>query len=41
MPVPFGPAPICECSRSSNSLAGRSVRWMMKVQPSRSVSARI
>ena len=29
------------CSASSSSLAGRSVRWMVKLQPSRSVSARI
>ena len=35
------PAPMRLCSASSSSLAGRSVRWMMKLQPSRSVSARI
>ena len=34
-------APMRECSTSSNSLAGRSVRWTAKLQPSRSVSARI
>ena len=40
-PVPPGPAPMRVCSASRSSLAGRSVRWMMKLQPSRSVSARI
>ena len=34
-------APIRACSASKSSLAGRSVRWMVKLQPSRSVSARI
>ena len=34
-------APMRECSTSSSSLAGRSVRWTAKVQPSRSVSLRM
>ncbi len=33
--------PMRACSASSSSLGGRSVRWMVKLQPSRSVSARI
>ena len=39
--VPGGGAPSRACSASSSSVAGRSVRWMVKLQPSRSVSARI
>ena len=35
------PSPMRACSASSSSLAGRSVRWMAKLQPSRSVSARM
>ena len=35
------PSPMRACSASSSSFAGRSVRWMVKLQPSRSVSARI
>ena len=34
-------APMRACSASRSSLAGRSVRWMVKLQPRRSVSARI
>ena len=39
--APGGGAPMRACSASSSSVAGRSVRWMVKLQPSRSVSARI
>ena len=35
------PSPMRACSASSSSFAGRSVRWMVKLQPSRAVSARI
>ena len=38
---PGGGAPMRACSASSSSVAGRSVRWMAKLQPSLSVSARI
>ena len=39
--APGGGAPMRACSASSSSVAGRSVRWMAKLQPSLSVSARI
>src|SRR5262249_26860770 len=39
--APGGGAPRRACSASSSSVAGRSVRWMVKLQPSLSVSARI
>ena len=35
------PSPMRACSAISSSLAGRSVRWMVKLQPSLAVSARI
>src|SRR4029079_20952 len=37
--APGGGAPNRACSASSSSVAGRSVRWMVKLQPSLSVSA--
>ncbi len=40
-PLSTRPPPMRACSASSSSLAGRSVRWMVKLQDSRSVSARI
>ena len=39
--APGGGAPNRACSASSSSVAGRSVRWMVKLQPSLSVSALI
>ena len=39
--APGGGAPSRACSASNSSVAGRSVRWMVKLQPSLSVSARI
>ncbi len=39
--APGGGAPRRACSASKSSVAGRSVRWMVKLQPSLSVSARI
>ena len=38
VPLSAVAAPMRACSASSSSLAGRSVRWMVKLQPSRSVS---
>ena len=35
------PSPMRACSAIRSSLAGRSVRWMVKLQPSLAVSARI
>ena len=38
---PLSAPPMRVCSASKSSLAGRSVRWIAKLQPSRSVSLRI